>query len=302
MACCAQWVQSQPVMDSFHWVDFHDQKDGPTVTWVTQALKAEKWTALREIGVQWDAALVVTSLRATPQSSPATDTYTIWTVSLSKHEVQPLLHAVNPQMLGWTVFGGPYQEVPELALMYEDCIACDAPGTYFTTLHYSFQDHAFRARWMRGDKAAALWSTGVVDGVTQTQVFGLLNEPPGRNVVATWSHFDYGKTKPAEDFVYQYSVDPTNGLEQTQALSGDHAEKMEARLCRADPGAADPAMALMARGQDSAICEPFLLADKKTRSGRRPATGPPANNHGLSTPGGNRPRPASQDKTSPQKP
>jgi hypothetical protein len=52
---------AQPSIDAFHWVDFRDAKDAPTVAWVTQALKAEKWTAIREIGVQWDSAVVLTS-------------------------------------------------------------------------------------------------------------------------------------------------------------------------------------------------------------------------------------------------
>src|ERR1700753_1273178 len=80
---------AQPGSDAFHWIDFHDAKDAPTVAWVTQSLKAEKWTLIREIGVQWDSAVVLTSQRATPQSTPASDTYTVWSVNLAKREVQP---------------------------------------------------------------------------------------------------------------------------------------------------------------------------------------------------------------------
>ena len=71
---------AQPALDAFHWVNFHDSKDTQYVTWVTKELTAEKWTAIREIGVQWDSALVLTSLRATPQSAPPSDQYTIWSV------------------------------------------------------------------------------------------------------------------------------------------------------------------------------------------------------------------------------
>jgi hypothetical protein len=277
---------AQPAVEAFHWIDFHDAKDAPTVTWVTQALKAEKWTAIREIGVQWDSALVVTSQRATPQSTPPSDVYTVWSVSLSKHAVQPLLHGVNPRILNWTTFGGGSQTIPELGLVYDDCSGCDAASTFFTTLYYNFTDHAWRGRWMRGDQAAALWSAGTVDGVVRTQVYGLLTEPPGRAVLGTWSHNDYGKAKPAEDFVFEYSVDPATGLEQTQGLSGKHAEEMEQRLCRADPGQVDPALAELARGQDSELCRNLGQPSVKGRPGRRPTTTPPANNHGQSTPPG----------------
>jgi hypothetical protein len=282
-------VMAQPAAESFHWVNFHDSKDAQYVTWVTRELTAEKWTEIREIGVQWDSAVVITSERATPQSTPPSDTYTVWSVALSKHAVQPLLHGVNPKILNWTTFGGASSPAPELGLVYDDCYGCDAPSTFFTTLYYNFTDHAWRARWMRGDQAAALWSAGTVEGVTRTQIYGLLTEPPGRDVLATWSHYDYGKAKPAEDYVFEYSVDPASGLEQTQRLGDPHAQEMEQRLCKADPGQADPALAELARGQDSEVCRQLVPKDAKGRPMRRPVTTPPANNHGQSTPPGSRP-------------
>ena len=277
-------IRAQTAVEAFHWVNFHDPKDAQYVTWVTRELTAEKWTAIREIGVQWDSALVVTSERATPQSPPPGDRFAIWSVALSKHAVQPLLHGVNPRILNWTTFGGASQLAPELGLVFDDCYGCDAPSTFFTTLYYNYTDHAWRARWMRGDQGAVLWNSGTVDGVTRTQIYGLLTELPGRDVLATWSHYDYGKTKPAEDFVFEYSVDPASGLEQTQRLSSPHAEEMERRLCKADPGAVDPALAELARGQDSEVCRELVPERGKGRSARRPTLTPPANNHGQSLP------------------
>jgi hypothetical protein len=284
LALAAASAVAQPTSEAFHWIDFRDAKDAPTVAWVTQSLKAEKWTAIREIGVQWDSALVLTSLRATPQSTPPSDMYTVWSVNLSKREIQPLFHGANPRILDWTTFGGASQIVPELGLVYDDCYGCDGPSTFFTTLFYNYTDHAWRARWMRGDQAAALWSAGTVAGVVRTQIYGLLTEPPGRNVLATWSHYDYGKSKPPEDYVYEYSVDPSSGLEQTQRLSELHAGEMEQRLCKANPGGADPALAELARGQDSAVCRELVPKDAKGRTMRRPTTTPPPNNHGQSSP------------------
>ncbi len=279
--CTSAWAQ--PNLEAFHWVNFHDPKDAPTIAWVTQSLTAEKWTAIREIGVQWDSAIVITSLRKTPQATPPLDVQTIWAVSLSKKEAQPLLHAANPRILNWTTFGGYYQQAPELALVYDDCYGCETPSTYFTTLYYNFHDHAWRARWMRGDQAAPLWSTAVVDGVTRTQVYGLLTEPPGRDVLATWSHYDFGKVKPAEDYVFEYSVDPASGLEQTLSLSEKHAAEIIDRLCRANPAQADPALAELARGQDSEICRERVGVELKAKPVRKPVTTPPSNNQGRST-------------------
>ncbi len=61
--------------DAFHWVNFHTDSaasagnadnDQNVVIWVTRALAGEKWTAIREIGVQYDAALVITTERTAP--------------------------------------------------------------------------------------------------------------------------------------------------------------------------------------------------------------------------------------------
>ena len=282
-------LMAQAPLDAFRWIDFRDAKDAPTVAWVTQTLTAEKWTAIREIGVQWDAAVVVTAQRKTPQSMPAADAYTVWNVSLAKHEAQPLLHVVNPRLLNFTSFGAAGLQAPEMGLVYEDCTGCDAPSTFFTTLYYNFKEHAWRARWVRGDQTAALFTGGTVDGVTRTQVYGLLTDLTGHNLLGTWSHFDYGKVKPAEDFVFEYTVDAMTGLDQTQALSGKPADAMKEKLCRLGAGqasaGADPATAPLAGGQDSELCQELLGTKAKTRPGRRPVTTPPANNHGRSTPG-----------------
>ena len=282
-------ASAQTPLDAFHWIDFRDSKDAPTVTWVTDTLKAEKWTSIREIGVQWDSALVITSERKTPQSAPPGDIFTIWNVSLAKHEAQPLLHGVSPRILNWTTFGG--QNMPELGLIYDDCNDCEAPSMFFTTVFYNIKDHAWRARWVRGDQTALLWSGGTAgpanspEGVTRSQVYGLLTEPTGREILGTWTHFDYGKIKPAEDFVYEYSVDPMSTLDLTQRLSDTHGDELKARLCRANPAQADPTLAPLARGQDSDVCRE-LLGSKPARAARRPVTTPPANNRGRSTPPG----------------
>ncbi len=271
------------------------------MAWVTQEMKAEKWSAIREIGVEWDAAVVMTTLRESPQSTPASDVETVWSVSLAKHEVHPLLHGVKLRILDWTSFAGAM--MPELGLTYDDCQMC-AASTYFTTLHYSYPDHGWRARWMRGEQAAAISSSGAVDGVTRTQLNALLTAPEGRDVLATWSHFDYGKVKPAEDYVFEYSVDPSSGLEQTQGLSGKHADEAMARICQAGGSAdsdtpMDALHAALTRGQDSELCRGMKAARPGAKSSRRPVTTPPANNHGQSEPPGKRAKAAKPETAKP---
>ena len=86
MLAAAPSLQAQQAPDSFRWIDFHNQKDQDTVVWVTRSLAVQDWTAIREIAVEYDAALVVTTNRANPQaaanadsirsSSPAPDSVT----------------------------------------------------------------------------------------------------------------------------------------------------------------------------------------------------------------------------------
>jgi hypothetical protein len=258
--------------DSFRWMDFHSAKDQDIIVWVTRALGTEKWSSIREIGVLYDAALVVTSLRSNPEASPNSDTFNLWSVSLTTHALTPLLKGVNPRWLDWMRFSGNQQR--ELALLYDDCSEC-AATTYFTALYYDRSQHLWNAHWMRGGQAAPVWSAASPEGVTVTHVCAALAEPDGRQLVATWNHFDYGKAKPAEDFVFRYDLDSFSGLERTQLLSGKEAEAMKQRLCLAQGGAGG-----LARGQDSVLCGQTV----HSRPERRPTTSPPANNQGRSVP------------------
>jgi hypothetical protein len=267
---CAQ----QP--DSFRWMDFHSQKDQDVVVWVAQSLAAKQWTAIREIGVEYDAALVVTTFRATPQAAANADTVTVWSVSLTNHSHAPLLTGVNLRWLDGMRFA---KDAPlEPAAFYDNCGDC-AADTYFTAFHYDLSQHGWAARWMRGGQAVPVWSANPPAGAAWTQVYAGFSEPDGRDSVSTWNHFEYGKHKPPEDFVYLYDLDPLNGLERTQQLSGKKAEAMKERLCRAQD-----AVPGLARGQDSPLCQQIV----KPRPERKPVTTPPANNRGQSVPPGTR--------------
>jgi hypothetical protein len=262
--------------DPFRWMDFHAQKDQDVVVWVTRSLQPETWSAIREIGVQYDAALVVTTLRTNPQALPYSDPFTVWSVSLTNHSVAPLLHGMNLRLLDWMLFaqGRPR----ELAAFYDDCNEC-AASTFFTAFHYDVTQHMWAARWMRGEQAVPVWTAKPPAGVALTQIYAVMAEPNGTEFIDTWNHFDYGKAKDAEDFIYQYDLDPYQGLERTEILANKEGEAMKQRLCRAQD-----AVPGLARGQDSPLCQQIL----KPRYERKPVTTPPPNNHGRSAPPGSR--------------
>ena len=134
---------------------FTIQKDQNIVAWVTRSLTVEKWTAIREIGVVYDAALVVTTDRPGPQSPPSDDSFTIWNVSLTSHVVAPLITGVNLRWFDWEHFAADAPE--ELTILYDNCHEC-AASTYFTALHYDVAHHMWAARWVRGGQGVLVWN------------------------------------------------------------------------------------------------------------------------------------------------
>lgn len=273
-------LSAQQAPETFRWIDFHSTKDQDVAVWVNRSLEPEKWTAIREIGVQYDAALVVTTLRNTSLSTTTADTFTVWSISLTNHSLTPLITGTNLRLLDWMLFNE--SKGRELVAFYDDCVGCEAT-TYFTAFHYDATQHGWAARWMRGNQAVPVWSAAQPQGVTLTQVYAGLAEPNGRQFLATWNHFDYGKQKDPEDFIYRYDLDPFSGLERTQVLSGKDAESMKLRLCGGQ--GAVPGLGLgLARGQDAPLCQQLV----HPRAERKPVTTPPGNNRGKSSPPGSR--------------
>lgn len=262
--------------DTFRWVDFHSPTDRDVVVWVTRALEGQKWTAIREIGVQYDAALVVTTFRTSPQASPDRDTFSIWSVSLSNRALTHLVDGTNLRLMDWLLLNVGASR--ELGALYDDCSDC-AATTYLTAFHYDLHQHTWAGRWMQGGKAVPVWSTNLPTGATQSQVYAVMANSAGLETLGTWTHIDRGKEKPAEDYLYRYDIDPQSDIERTQLLSSRDAASMKDRLCHAQevvPG--------LVRGQDSPLCQ----TGQKPRYERKPVTTPPANNQGQSRPPGSR--------------
>lgn len=269
-------TRAQQAPEGFRWVDFHAQSDQDVVVWVTRALAVESWTAIREIGVEYDAALVVTSLRPSPQSAPSADSYNIYSVSLTNHQLTPLLKGVNLRLLDWMLFapGKPR----ELAAMYDNCTGCQA-STFFTAFHYDAAQHAWAARWLESGQGATVWTANTPAQIDLTQVYAVMAEDNGHEYLATLRHFDYGKRKPEDDFVYLYDVNPFTGLDRVQVMSGRQAGDKELEICRAQDVVSN-----LARGQNSPFCQ-SLTGSRPTRN---PVTAPPANGRGQSMPPGSK--------------
>lgn len=262
--------------DTFRWIDFHSPSDQDVVVWVTRALDGQKWSAIREIGVEYDAALVVTTLRATPQASANRDTFSIWSISLSDRALTHIVDGANLRLMDWLLLN--VGQGRELAALYDDCNDCQAT-TYFTAFHYDLRQHKWAGRWMQAGKAVPVWTTVASIGLTQAQVFAVMADGTGRETLGTWSQIDYGKQKPAEDSVYRYDLDPQSDTERTQLLFGRDAASMKDRLCHSQD-----AVPGLSRGQDSELCE----TGQKPHPERKPVTTPPANNQGQSKPPGAR--------------
>jgi hypothetical protein len=272
-------LSAQQTSDTFRWIDFHSPKDQNIVAWVARSLEVENWTAIREIGVVYDAALVVTTNRPTPESSPSDDTFTIWNASLTSHVIAPLLTGVNLRWFDWEHFasGAP----AELTVLYDNCNNC-AASTFFTAFHYDLPHHMWAARWVRGGQGALAWSamTPSGNGIQWTQVYAVMTGAENRAKLCTWNHFDYGKQRQPSDTIFCYDVDPFSGLDRTLEVTGrESIQSMEVSLCRGQN-----AVQGLERGQDSGLCEGLL----KTQPERRPVTTPPANNQGRSAPPGGR--------------
>ncbi len=140
-------------------MDFHDPKDQNIVAWITRSLAVEKWTAIREIGLVYDAALVVTADRSNPQSPPGDDSFTIWNVSLTSHVVAPLITGVNLRWFDLEHFADGAPE--DLTILYDNCHDC-AASSYFTALHYDIAHHSGRRV---GCAAVREFSSGMPPGL-----------------------------------------------------------------------------------------------------------------------------------------
>lgn len=244
---------------SFHWVDF--RRDTATVQKVEQALTAEDYSAIREIGVADGFALVMAVRRGSGQDIPEGDQWLVYNISTKSWKAQTLLTGYRLEIKSWISFSSPEQQ--DLGIVYLDCWECE-PASLFTAFHYDSRN-GWRARWANKEN---LKQPGIVFLVTDVgdpytnedvdQVFALLSPHDSIASVGTWYHSRDLATGKVADGVARFSVDPSTGKDKSTVLTGMEAKEWELKLCKA----ADSPSGL-AIGQSSRACKGLLSAKRK---------------------------------------
>lgn len=265
------WSQAQAPSE-FHWVNM--EKDEWTVGLVRKALQKEQFTAIREIGVLGDAALVFVANRKQPDAIPEKDEISVYTASLRTLFSQKLLTAYQVRPVGWSNFVPGHR--PELATVFADCVDCD-PSTFLTSFYFEGKSDTWQARWMAEQHGSSLLSKHVSSDYTTQQVYAMVADRDGRESLVTWIRYDYLNSKRFDDYVYQYDVDPASGLDRIQRINGKEIAATQLKLCQIDP-----AWGYLKYGQDSELCAALVPA--KSRPARHITTTPPAQNQGRSRP------------------
>jgi hypothetical protein len=260
MLCLGQQADVPP---GFHWVDFKRGDDA--VAKVEKGLAREDYTAIREIGVSGDFALVFTSNRESGQSTPRGDGWSVYNISLKTGKSRLLLAGYKLEVGGWLRLQS--SGMPDLAVSYLNCWECEAVSI-FTALHCD-PESGWRARW-RNEKSPILPGVGFLDtdvGDPYTnedvdQIFAVL-APEGTATVGTWYHSRDLKTGKITSEVNRYFVDPKAGTDKSVTLRGAGVVPFEVRLCKGEyalPG--------LFQGQSSPSCKRVLSKSKGKAAGR----------------------------------
>jgi hypothetical protein len=242
-------------------VDF--KREFATVQKVEQALKAEDYTAIREIGLADGYALVMAVRRESWQTTPEGDQWLVYSVSTKSGAARKLLSGYDLQTRSWVSFYSRDQQ--DLGITYLDCSECE-PASLFTALHYDPHE-GWRARWANKEDANHPGITFRVTDVGKPftneddldQVFAVLAPKDGVASVGTWYHSRDLATGKLNDGVARFSVDPSTGKDKSAVLAGSEAREWEVQLCKATDSWSGPAM-----GQSSRACKGLLSAKRKT--------------------------------------
>jgi len=234
---------------------------------VEQALKAENYTAIREIGLSDGFALVLAVWREPGQATPEGDQWLVYSVSTKDWKARTLLSGYNLQIRDWITF--EKNTKPDIGIVYLDCWECE-PASLFTALHYDPHD-GWRARWVNEKNSQQpgipFLFTDVGDPYTNEdvdQVFAVFTPSDGVASVGIWYHSkDLGTGKVSES-VSRYSVDASTGKDNEAVLKGQEASKWILQLCKADGSAI-----ALSGGQSTPSCRKVLpLPHRPHRQGQ----------------------------------
>lgn len=249
--------------ETFHWVDF--KQDTEEVVRITRALTPIEYTAIREIGITGDSALVFTTSRDSEQDTPAGDGWDIYSLSMKNGQSRKIMGGYKVEVKGWFRFsaGG----MADLAITYLNCWECE-PTSMFTALHYD-PDGGWRARWLDkkytnypgmsflDEEASEPYTDYRVD-----QVFAVFAPENGLASAGTWYRSTNLTTGRVTAEAYKYFVDPITLKDKALKLNGLEAQSWARRICSWSgpfPGFGD--------GQDSASCKLILRKAKLRKPG-----------------------------------
>jgi len=243
----------------FRWVDF--KKDASIVSKIEQALKAENYTAIREMGLADGFALVMTVQRDSGQATPNGDQWSVYSVSTKDWKARTLLIGYNLQIKDWISLQS--RDKQDLGIVYMDCWECE-PASVFTAIHYDPRE-GWRARWANEKDpyhpGVVFLITDVGDPYTNEdvdQVFAVLASEDGVATVGTWYHSRDLATGKISNGLAKFSVDPSTGEDKSAVLAGSKAKEWELQLCKARDSWSKPA-----RGQSSRACKGVLGTERE---------------------------------------
>ncbi|AXC14369.1 hypothetical protein ACPOL_5113 [Acidisarcina polymorpha] len=243
---------SAQVIDGFAWVDM--KTDAQTVAKVTTFLSAKPYTALREIGVIGQQALVIATLRKDPTANPGNDVFTAYGVSLKDGSVEELLSGTSLKYIDWQKFYD--YDTPELLATYDDCAQCKAT-TFLTAFYIDRKTKRWGARWRRQIAGAPIYSADTAGD----HVYALFMNVDQRVVLDTWTSYpEQKKSSRGGEYLFEYRIDPLSDQGTSRPVTGRDALPVKQRLCRG----ADVVFGI-AGGQESAACKGFAGTGQRAR-------------------------------------
>lgn len=218
---------------SFRWVNFKREPD--TVSRIAAVLKTEEYSAIREIGLIADSALVFTTARETDTDTPDGDRWTVYSVSAGTQTVRKLFSGFEVRIAAWLKF------VPgrdgDLGITYMDCSGCE-PAMLFTALHFE-PGEGWRPRWApkNPDRPPGILLMSSDAGTPYTdedvdQIWAVLAPPSGPASVGTWYHARNLRTGKVTNVVTKWQVDRSAQKEESITLSGSAAATWQRTICK----------------------------------------------------------------------
>jgi hypothetical protein len=237
----------------FRWANL--ETDSATMAKVRTALKGVAITAIREVGIEGDYALVMAVNREIDAPTPDYDQWYIYNLSLKTGQKRLLAFGYGVKQIDWI---GP--GASELEITYYDCWECEA-ATLLTTLRLTRT--GWKARWVQKSEhvdypqpGALVQETPEDDTNEVDQVFALVEGTSKSVEAGSWFHARNLQTGKIEDDVYRYWVDPTTDADHVDTVKGQAAVAWERKICDRSEIVSEPGI-----GQDSKAC----------RSVKRPA-------------------------------